>query len=176
MNDRALGHAHCLSALSDAMTRPRLILRKIPVAKMEASQCIHIAGSIVFSETLMQSFGLALTLSVLTGTFVALDLSDWQAEPSRQSSSLYLHHDARPEHGADPLSIMPSGLPGIVVPKADINHGVFSIGSSTGKEGLENDTSEVDGRPDGHDGAGDDDDETAAPNKEAEKMNDFVLV
>ncbi len=117
----------------------------------------------------MQSFGLALTLSLLTGTLVALDLSDWQGESSRVAAP-QTSFDAVPDDRANALSIMPSGLPGVAVPRADINNGIFAIGSSTGKE-----QPEVDGdamKP--QDSTLDD--EADAPNTDTEAVTDFVLV
>ena len=81
----------------------------------------------------MQSFGLALTLSLLTGSFVALDLTDVQTGSTKRTIS----QAPSPSDGINALAIMPSNLSGIAIPKADIRNGVFALGSSTGKEGLD---------------------------------------
>lgn len=117
----------------------------------------------------MESFGLALTLSLLTGTFVALDLTDVQASSTMQTVSQASSINDRSNSPA----MMPSNVPGIVIPKADIRNGIFALGSSTGKEGLD---------VDGHDSSDqeDDTDETTdsreAPTIRAHKATDFVLI
>ncbi len=117
----------------------------------------------------MQSFGLALTLSLLTGTLVALDFSDAHTESPRQTSTPS-SREVSIDDSVNALSIMPNSVPGILVPKADISNGVFSVGSSTGKEGLDNDE-DVAGTP-----GNNVDDEAEASDPETTEANDFVLI
>ncbi len=120
----------------------------------------------------MQSIGLALTLSLLTGTFVALDLASTQAA-SMPPTAAQTVRNISIETGVEALSVMPNSLPGLAVPKADINNGVFSIGSSTGKEGLEDDDY------DDQDGGAQDsdvDEDTSPANADVDSDNDFVLI
>ena len=117
----------------------------------------------------MQSTGLALTLSLLTGTFVALDLTDVQTGSTNQTISQVSSINNR----SNSQAMMPSIVPGFVLPKADIRNGIFALGSSTGKEGLDDD---------GHDStdqeadADEATDSPATPTVRAKKANDFVLI
>ncbi len=117
----------------------------------------------------MQSFGLALTTFLLTGTLVALDLSDIHVASPQQILVLSPHASST-DVDVTALSIMPHGLPGLFVPKADINNGVFAVGSSTGREGLDNDEQDVGTHAD------EVDDEVDASDSDADKGNDFVLI
>ena len=113
----------------------------------------------------MQSIGLALTLSLLTGGFVALDLTSVRTTSAPETLSPASISDRN-----NALAIMPSSVPGVIIPKADISNGVFAVGSSTGKEGLDNDAQDL-----GH--QEDDADEAAgAPASNAGKTIDFVLI
>ena len=113
----------------------------------------------------MRPIGLALTLALLTGTFIALDLSDTRTSSLQRTMFLA----SATSEGLNALSIMPSSVPGITISKADISDGVFAVGSSTGKEGLD----EAREGSDSDDDAGD---ETDSPACNADKTNDFVLI
>ena len=120
-----------------------------------------------------QSIGLALTLTLLTGTLVALDLIDARTGSAQRINSQGLSmsrglHDGRSE-GVGALAIMPSNVPGINIPKADISDGVFAVGSSTGKEGLDEER-------EGSNQEDDAEDATDSPPSNDEKANDFVLI
>ena len=121
----------------------------------------------------MQSIGLVLTLSMLTGTLVALDLSDAQTQAHQTVLSATSHG----------LAIMPRSMPGLAVPKADIRNGVFAVGSSIGNEGLYERTDEADDDGDGGDGGdgrddgdGGDDSDGSPALAEPSPGNDFVLI
>lgn len=114
----------------------------------------------------MQFIGLALTLTLLTGTLVALDLTDAATGSKQQTIS----QASSLSRNVNALAIMPSSVPGFAIPKADISNGVFAVGSSTGKEGLDDGEHEVNVQ----DADAEDATDTAASN--AEKANDFVLI
>lgn len=113
----------------------------------------------------MRPIGLALTLSLLTGTFIALDISDTRASSSKRT----IFQASATGEGVNALSNMPSSVPGITLSKADIRNGVFAVGSSTGKEGL-------DEAREGSDLDDDAVDETDSPACNTDKTNDFVLI
>ena len=121
-----------------------------------------------------QSIGLALTLTLLTGTFVALDLTDARTGSTQRinwpglSMSDGLSGGRSENVGA--LAIMPSSVPGINIPKADISDGVFAVGSSTGKEGLGEEHEGSDQEEE------DAEDATDSLPSNADKANDFVLI
>ncbi len=124
----------------------------------------------------MQSIGLALTLSMLTGTLVLLDLTDGHTEPTRQT-----HVDAAQGFDTENrLAIMPNSVSGAFVPKADIRNGVFAVGSSTGKEGLDdrsiNANEDVNADSNADDPENDNDEAVTMPTTGADKANDFVLI
>ena len=120
-----------------------------------------------------QSIGLALTLTLLTGTLVALDLTDARTCQTLRinspglSMSEGLGRGRSDDVGA--LAIMPNSVPGIAIPKADISDGVFAVGSSTGKEGLDEEL-------EGSNQEDDADDATDSQPSNADKANDFVLI
>ena len=118
----------------------------------------------------MQSIGLVLTLSMLTGTLVAFDLSDAQTQAHQPVLSATSHG----------LAIMPRSMPGLAVPKADIRNGVFAVGSSIGNEGLYEITDEADDDGDDgderDDGDGGDDSDGSPASAEPSAGNDFVLI
>ncbi len=124
----------------------------------------------------MHSFGLVLTLSVLTGTLVALDFSDIRAAPALQAPLMSTMSDfASPiDDSVTALSIMPHSVPGVFVPKADLSNGIFAVGSSTDREGLDTDEQDIE-QP-----ANDVGDESDAANADADtdtdEDNDFVLI
>ena len=110
----------------------------------------------------MQSIALTLTLTALTGTLVALDLSNTQA-----GSQLSLPQ--APSVSANRLAVMPNSLPGVSIPKADIKNGAFAMGSSTDREGLFEDEAQED----------DTDETSASPEKGTATIgskDDFVLI
>ena len=112
-----------------------------------------------------QSIGLALTLSLLTGTLVALDLTDAGMGSTQRTISQVSFTSER----VNSLAIMPSSVPGITIPNADISNGVFAVGSSTGKEGLDEEREGSNQDDDAEDG-------TDSPSSNADKSNDFVLI
>lgn len=118
----------------------------------------------------MQSIGLVLTLSMLTGTLVALDLSDAQTQAHQPVLSATSHG----------LAIMPRSMPGLAMSKADIRNGVFAVGSSIGNEGLYESTDEADDDGDDgderDDGDGGDDGDGSPASAEPSAGNDFVLI
>lgn len=111
------------------------------------------------------SIGMALTLFLLTGALVALDLTDVHTGSVARTISQTL----AVSDGANALAIMPSSVSGIAIPKADISDGVFAVGSSTGKEGLD-EAHEVSHPEDDFEDASD------SPPSNADKANDFVLI
>ena len=114
----------------------------------------------------MQSFGLALTLLLLTSSFIAIDLTDVKPEPTRQHTS----RASSMNDGSNTLAIMPSSVPGVVIPNADLRNGVFALGSSTDNAGLDEEGHEVNYEDN------DSDDTTDSPTIRADKANDFVLI
>ena len=120
-----------------------------------------------------QSIGLALTLTLLTGTLVALDLTDARTGSTQRINSprLSMSDGLRAGRNEDvgTLAIMPSSVPGITIPKADISDGVFAVGSSTGKEGLDEER-------EGSNQEDDAEDASDSPPSNADKANDFVLI
>ena len=124
----------------------------------------------------MHSYGLALTISVLTGTLVALDLSDISAATVQLAppTSTISYFTSPADDGVTALSIMPSTLPGITVPKADIGNGIFAVGSSTDREGL--DTAEHDFEMPANDISDDSDAANADSDTDTDEDNDFVLI
>lgn len=116
-----------------------------------------------------QSIGLALTLTLLTGTLVALDLTDARTGSTQRIDSPVLSMSGGPSADVGALAIMPSSVPGITIPKADISDGVFAVGSSTGKEGLDEER-------EGSNQEDDAEDATDSPPSHADKANDFVLI
>lgn len=120
----------------------------------------------------MQSIGLALTLSMLTGTLVLLDLTDGHTGSAPQTHGQAAHSFDT----GNRLAIMPNSMQGIFVPKADIRNGVFAVGSSTGKEGLDDDSVDVIEDSNADHREGDSDEAVARPTMGAEKANDFVLI
>lgn len=120
----------------------------------------------------MQSIGLALTLSMLTGTLVVLDLTDGHTGSAahRQASA------AQSFDAGNRLAMMPNSLPGIFVPKADIRNGVFAVGSSTGKEGLDDDSVDVNEGSNADQHEDDSEEAVATPATDADKADDFVLI
>ncbi|MEO7253434.1 MAG: hypothetical protein ABIZ64_04235 [Casimicrobium sp.] len=121
----------------------------------------------------MQSLGLTLTLLSLTGTFVAIDLSDRRDFAPEQA----LTQPQRPsslDASVNALSVMPNSLPGIVVPKADISNGIYAVGSSTDREGL--DTEEQDVGSQTNDGDDEADSANAVTDTDTDEDNDFVLI
>ena len=120
----------------------------------------------------MHSFGLALTLTLLTSTLVVLDLSD--THPGSSETIVVDSPRSLPNDSVSALSIMPNSLPGRFVPKADISNGVFAVGSSTGNEGLNDD--EHDDEHDVGTHANAVDDESDPADAETDEGNDFVLI
>ena len=120
----------------------------------------------------MQSIGLALTLSMLTSTLVLLDLTDGHTGSAPQTQA----QAAQSFDAGNRLAIMPNSLQGIFVPKADIRNGVFAVGSSTGREGLDDDS--VDGDEDSNADHDEDhsDEAVATPVIGADKARNFVLI
>ena len=109
----------------------------------------------------MQSIGLALTLSLLTGAFVTLDLTGVQAGSAQQAISPAID-------SSNTLAIMPNRVPGIV-PKADIHNGVFAAGSSivqTEGEDDEEDSSNCNA----------DDESSDPPATRVGNARDFILI
>lgn len=116
----------------------------------------------------MQSIGLALTLSLLTGGFVALDLTSVRTTSAPETLSQASISDRN-----NALAIMPSSVPGVIIPKADIGNGVFAVGSSTGREGLDDEEQDLGHQEDDADEA---DEAAGAPASNAGKAINFVLI
>lgn len=114
----------------------------------------------------MQFSGLALTLALLTSSFVAIDLTDVKSGSQQQSTS----QASTTNDGINTLAIMPRSMPGVTIPNADIRNGVFALGSSTDKAGLDDDGHDVSHQED------DADEATDSPAMRSEKTNDFVLI
>ena len=113
-----------------------------------------------------RSLGLALTLFLLTSTFVALDLTDVQTGSAERVTSQASSINA----AVNALAIMPSSVAGIAIPKADISDGVFAVGSSTGKEGLDDDGQDAESS------SNDVRERTGTPAANADKTSGFVLI
>ena len=118
-----------------------------------------------------QSIGLALTLSLLTGALITLDLTDVRTGSVQRT----VFPAASISNSVHALGIMPSSVPGIIHQKADISDGVFAVGSSTGKEGLDEER-EGDYQEDDAASAADSPASNADSADSADKASDFVLI
>lgn len=78
------------------------------------------------------------------------------------------------DDSATALSVMPHSVPGLVVPKADLSNGIFAVGSSTDREGLDTDDQDIE-QP-ANDVSNESDAANADATADTDEDNDFVLI